>query len=422
MIIEVFTMKDVIIIGGGAAGILCAAAIKENSKEFVNVTIVERLDRIGKKILATGNGKCNFTNKNLSSKKYNNPKFVTPTLSKYGYKDIIKYLESIGLLSKEITEGRVYPYTESATTVLEVLKAHLERLGVNIKCNFEVNKITLKSNKYCIYNKNERNSILEADYLVFACGGCAAPVLGSNGSGYTLLKPFKIKTTDLYPGLVGIKSDITILKILNGLRFKCNVSIVEKKTKNNIWTSYGEVQFKGDGISGIVVMEASTYMARNKGNYSISLDLMPEMSEDDTLNHLYMRKSLCENDKALCLFIGMLPKMLGNVILKKASIDPNDKITTLTKVNMKKIASLIKNFTLEVRGDYGFERAQITVGGIALNEIDAATLKLKKMNNAYICGEMMDVDGECGGYNLQWAFASGYLVGKQIAESVEKNA
>jgi predicted flavoprotein YhiN len=118
----------------------------------------------------------------------------------------------------------------------------------------------------------------------------------------------------------------------------------------------------------------------------------------------------------------MLPKMLGNVILKKASIDPNDKITTLTKANMKKIASLIKNFTLEVRGDYGFERAQITVGGIALNEIDAATLKLKKMNNAYICGEMMDVDGECGGYNLQWAFASGYLVGKQIAESVEKNA
>ena len=143
-------------------------------------------------------------------------------------KDIIKYLESIGLLSKEITEGRVYPYTESATTVLEVLKAHLERLGVNIKCNFEVNKITLKSDKYCIYNKNERNSILEADYLVFACGGCAAPVLGSNGSGYALLKPFKVKTTDLYPGLVGIKSDITILKILNGLRFKCNVSIIEK--------------------------------------------------------------------------------------------------------------------------------------------------------------------------------------------------
>ena len=126
-------MKDVIIIGGGAAGIFCALSIVENTKEAVNVTILERLEKIGKKILATGNGKCNFTNKNLAPKKYNNPKFVTPTLSKYGYKEIVKYLESIGLLSKEISEGRMYPYTESATTVLEVMRMHLSRLGVNIK-------------------------------------------------------------------------------------------------------------------------------------------------------------------------------------------------------------------------------------------------------------------------------------------------
>ncbi len=415
-------MKEVIIIGGGAAGILCAAAIKEKSNELVNVTIVERLEKIGKKILATGNGKCNFTNKNLNPKRYNNPKFVTPCLSKYGYKEIIDYLESIGLLSKEISEGRMYPYTESATTVLEVLRMHLTRLGVNIKTNFEVNKVVEKNGKYLVYNKNQRNYCLECDYLVFACGGASAPVLGSNGSGYPLLKPFKVKITDIYPGLVGLKSDITILKILNGLRFKCNVSVIEKKTKECVWTQYGEVQFKGDGISGIVVMEASTFIAREGGNYIINLDLMPEASLDDTIRMLNIRKELFENQEVSSLLTGMLPKMFGAVIIKKASIDMNSYIKTLSKANINKIAGLIKAFPLDIKGDYGFERSQVTVGGVSLTEVDHETLKIRKMPNSFVCGEMLDIDGECGGYNLQWAFSSGYLVGNQIAESINENA
>ncbi len=415
-------MKDVIIIGGGAAGIFCALSVIENSKEAVNVTILERLERIGKKILATGNGKCNFTNKNLVPKKYNNPKFVTPTLSTYGYKEIIKYLESIGLLSKEISEGRMYPYTESATTVLEVLRMHLDRLGVNIKTSYEVNKIVQRNGKYLVYNKNQKNYFLECDYLVFACGGASAPTLGSNGSGYSLLKPFKIKVTDIYPGLVGIKSEITTLKALNGLRFKCNVSVIEKRTKKCVWTQYGEVQFKGDGISGIVVMEASTFIARHQGNYIINLDLMPEASLDDTVKMLNKRKDLFERSEVTMLLTGMLPKMLGSVIIKKASIDVNSYIKDLTKTNINKLAGLIKAFPLEVKGDYGFDRSQVTVGGVALSEVNSETLEIKKMNNAYICGEMLDVDGECGGYNLQWAFASGYLVGKKVAESIKDNA
>ena len=415
-------MKDVIIIGGGPAGILCAAAIKENSKEMVNVTIVERLEKIGKKILATGNGKCNFTNKNLSPRRYNNPKFVTPTLSKYGYKEIVEYLESIGLLSKEISEGRMYPYTESATTVLEVMRMHLNRLGVNVKTNYEVNKVVEKNGRYLVYNKNQRNYYLECDYLVFACGGASAPVLGSNGSGYGLLKPFKVKVTDIYPGLVGIKSDITTLKVLNGLRFKCNVSVYEKKTKSCVWIEYGEVQFKGDGISGIVVMEASTFMARHLGNYVINLDLMPEASLDDTVRMLNIRKELFESSEVLNLLTGMLPKMLGQVILKKASIDMNSYIKNLTKANITKIAGLIKAFPLDVKGDYGFERSQVTVGGVSLTEVDNETLEIRKMPNAYVCGEIIDVDGECGGYNMQWALASGYLVGKKISESINENA
>lgn len=415
-------MKDVIIIGGGGAGIFCALSIMENTKEAINVTILERLEKIGKKILATGNGKCNFTNKNLAPKKYNNPKFVTPTLSKYGYKEIVKYLESIGLLSKEISEGRMYPYTESATTVLEVMRMHLQRLGVSIKTNYEVNKVVERNGRYLVYNKNQRNYYLECDYLVFACGGASAPVLGSNGSGYSLLKPFKVKVTDIYPGLVGIKSEIMILKVLNGLRFKCNVSVVEKKSKKSVWTQYGEVQFKGDGISGIVVMEASTFIARHQGNYIINLDLMPEASLDDTIRMLNKRKELFESSEVSSLLTGMLPKMLGSVVVKKASIDMNSYVKNLTNANINKIAVLIKAFPLEIKGDYGFDRSQVTVGGVSLTEVDSETLEIKKMNNAYICGEMLDVDGECGGYNMQWAFASGYLVGKKVAESIKNNA
>lgn len=415
-------MKEVVIIGGGPSGMLCAAAIKEHAKEEINVTIVERLERIGKKLLATGNGKCNFTNKNLSGKKYNNNKFVTPTLSKFGYKELVSYLEDIGLLSKEISEGRVYPYTESATTFLEILRLHLNKLGVVIKTNYEVNKVVYKDNKYLIYNKNQRNYYIESDYVVFSCGGCSAPILGSNGSGYPLLKPFKVKVTDVAPGLVGLKSDPALLKILNGLRFKANVSLIEKKTKKSVWTEYGEVQFKADGVSGIVVMQASSYIARNPGNYIINLDFMPEMSEVDIQGCLQTRKKLFESIEVGSFLTGMLPKMIGNTIIKKASVDLNGYVKNLTKQNINKITALIKAFPLEVKGNYGFERSQVTVGGVALTEIDNETLALRKMKNAYITGEMINIDGECGGYNLQWALASGYNVGKIISESENNNA
>ena len=182
------------------------------------------------------------------------------------------------------------------------------------------------------------------------------------------------------------------------------------------------MQFKGDGISGIVVMEASTFVARKQGNYIINLDLMPEASLEDTIRMLEIRKELFESSDVASLLTGMLPKMIGSVIVKKASVDLNAYVKNLTKANITKIANLIKAFPLEIRGDYGFERSQVTVGGVALNEIDPNTLAIKKMNNAYICGEMIDIDGECGGYNLQWALASGYLVGCEIAGSTEEDA
>lgn len=415
-------MKDVIVIGGGPAGIFCALTIKEQAKAEVNVTIIERLEKIGKKLLATGNGKCNFTNRFVEPRKYNNQDFVLSTLDQFGYEELMNYFKRIGLMSKEGTEGRVYPYSESANTVLDILRLRLNKLGIVIKNNYEANKIVYKNNKYLVYNKNQRNYYLEADYLVFACGGCAAQILGSNGSGYPLLKPFKIKVSSLTPGLVGLKSDMPHLKALNGLRFKTGVNVIVKKTKKCVYSSNGEVQFKADGISGIVVMEASSYIARHPGNYYLELDFMKDVSNTELLAMLNERKNIFADLEITHLLTGILPKMIGSVIIKKTAIDLNAYVRDLNKNDMMKIVTMIKKFPIDVKGNYGFERAQVTIGGVELNEIDPQTLKLKKMKNAYICGEMMDIDGDCGGYNLQWAMSSGYVVGSSIASRMNEDA
>lgn len=414
-------MKNVIVIGGGPAGIFCALAIKEKARQNINVIIVERLEKIGKKLLATGNGKCNFSNRLVDKEKYNNPEFVSSVLNQFGHNELIAYFEQIGLLSKEGTEGRIYPHSESANTVLDVLRLQLNKLGVIVKNNFEVNQIMYRDNKYLIYNKNHRNTYLEADYLVFACGGCAAPILGSNGTGYSLLKPFKIKVSALYPGLVGLKSDMPYLKSLNGLRFKAGVSVCDKKSKKSVYSSFGEVQFKTDGISGIVVMEASSFIARNPGNYFLELDFMKDYHQSKIEFLLEQRKKDFANFEVEYLLTGILPKMIGNVIIKKVGINQNRYISDLKSSEIIKVASMIKYFPIDVKGTYGFERAQVTVGGVELDEIDKHTLAVKKAKNAYICGEMMNIDGECGGYNLQWAMSSGYIVGTNIAARIDKD-
>lgn len=416
-------MKEIVIIGGGPSGIMAALTIAEKTKEQVKITIVERLEKIGKKILATGNGKCNYTNMNLTTKKYNNPRFVSPTFKLMTPANLIKYFDSIGMMSKELNEGRVYPFTENATTVLDILRFNLNKYNIEIKSNFEVDKVVLdKTKKYQIFNKNQRNYFITADYVVFACGGCSAPILGSNGSGYALLKPYKIKTTPLTPGLVGIKSDVQTLKALDGVRFKCNVGIFEKKTKYKVFSEDGEVQFKTDGISGICVMQASSFIARNPGNYYIGLDLIPRISKDDVIKMLNERRNMFASLEVGSYLIGMLPKQLGLAVLKKANCSLSGYIKELSSTNIKKIATSIKEFNLDIKGVYDFKNSQVTVGGIATDEISSETLKLKKMNNAYICGEMIDIDGECGGYNLTWAFASGYNVGLNIVKELGKDA
>lgn len=413
-------MKEVVIIGGGVSGIMCAITIKEELKDKVRVVIVERLERVGKKILSTGNGRCNFSNINMIASKYNNPPFVAAILNNLTPEKLMEKFKEMGLISKVGSEGRVYPYTEMANSVLDILRIKMKSLGIIEKCNQEVKKIVYNEGSYFL--ETTRGFQIPADYIVIATGGKAAPILGSNGSGYGLVKPFKVKVSDVQPGLVGIKIDQNAIRGLSGIRTKANVSLYDKKQKIKLFEEFGEVQFKDDGISGIVVMQLQLHIARlpKNNNLVIEMDLLPAVSEEELYEMLLKRKEeygMLENNEFLT---GLFAKMLAHLIIRNCKLDLSGYAETLTLKEIKRIIEEIKSFKLEPKGFYSFDKAQITVGGIETSELDKKTLEIKKMPGAYACGEVLNIDGECGGYNIHFACASGYTVAQDIIKKCEE--
>lgn len=418
-------MKNVVVIGGGASGIFSAILIKQNCPDC-HVTIVERLERIGKKILATGNGRCNFSNSNVSSEKYNNQKFVEPIINKYNFDVIKSKFTELGLITRIDSEGRAYPYSEVANSFLDVLRVNLKKYKIEEKTNFEVTRIINIGSKeepqYVI--ENSRRQTIDADYIVLATGGKASPILGSNGSGYGLLKPWKVKITNTEPGLVGIKVDTTKIRGLSGIRVKCRAMIYDKKAKNNIWEEDGEVLFKDDGLSGIVIMQMASIISRNEVNkshlhFTTALDLLPNYDDDELLKLFKQRQESMKDLEVSEFFVGIFPKILALNVLRNSKIDLSGYISDLTINELIRMVNTVKLYEFEYKGMYGFDRAQVTVGGIELNEFKKGTLELTKVPHVYACGEIINVDGKCGGYNMHWAFASGYQVASEISERVK---
>ncbi len=380
-------MKKIAIIGGGAAGIMAAIQIKQALNDQVEVAIYEKMDRIGKKLLATGNGKCNLTNAHLNTSLYNNQlgrnlaKKITPS-------DVINAFHQLGLLTHQDSSGRVYPITDSASTVLDVFLKQLKNNHVLVYPNTVVQKISKLPNGYLIKaNQEEKN----ADIIIVATGGGSSSFLGSNQEGYALLKPLGIHITTISPGLVGLKTQKDDVRGLNGLRQKVELFIYENNKK--IFVEKGEVQFKEDGVSGIVVMNASSCILRKKGEYSIYLDLLPELDEKTLFSFLKEYE-----------IIGILPKMLAEKIKKKAS-------------SLEEKIALMKHYPLHIINSYGFDRSQVTIGGVDTFEVDDH-LESKKLKHLFIIGELLDVDGPCGGYNLHFAFASAILVSNYIIQMI----
>lgn len=353
---------DVIIVGGGASGVSAAINIKKQNHDL-NVLILEQNDKILKKVLKTGNGKCNLGNTNLDISHYYHGELFEEYIKEF---NAIDFFKSLGLLTKIDNVGRIYPYSETATSVINILLKALDDLDVLVKTDYNVNKIIKKDN-YIINNE------YEAKYLVLATGSNSQAIT----NGYELAKSLSHNITPLKGVLTPIKLTEET-KSLQGLKVKC-----ELKAKG--FDRLGEILFKEDGISGILALEASRYV--NDGDI-IYLDFAPDKEENDLLE--FVNAGSVEDR-----LNGILPKMLAKKIIDK------------------KDYSLIKNYPFKVKGLYDTKYSQVTRGGVNITEIKN-TLESKVNSNLYFGGEILDIDGDCGGYNLYLAWLSGYIIGKEI--------
>lgn len=396
--------RNIAIIGGGASGLVAAITAARNG---AIVTIYERLDRVLKKLLATGNGRCNMTNINADIENYhgNNPKFINSIMNNFWISDTLDFFSEIGILSKIENDGKVYPYSLQASSVSDVLRLEAEKLKIKTVCNFEASEIIKKNDGYTILSFDGKKVF--ADAVIISAGGKASPNLGSNGSGYLLAKKLGHTVTELYPALVQVKTDTTYTKALQGLKINARASFYENEKFYK--ESTGEVLFTDYGLSGPPIFDISRLASTSK-NGKILLDIMPEYSEEEILSILTLRKS---NERTLeNYFVGMLPKKLGQVLLKSCGISPLSAPSNILKDSeLIQISKRIKSWVFDVEGTMSWNNAQVTAGGVSTAEINPKTLESRLFKNIYFTGELLDIDGDCGGFNLQWAWSSGYIAG-----------
>ncbi|MDO4365140.1 MAG: aminoacetone oxidase family FAD-binding enzyme, partial [Clostridia bacterium] len=354
-----------VIIGGGASGIAAAIKIKQNNPNF-DVTVLEHLDDILKKIHATGNGRCNIANKNAEH-----------------YDEVFDFLSSLGLILREDECGRMYPYSLQAATVVDVLKEQCDNLGINIVTDCEINRVEHFGDSFFIYTSK---GVFESATLILATGGKAQKALGSDGSGYELAKSLGHTITDLSPALVQLKSSNKNCRSLKGTRTKCLVKI--ETNGETIGEEYGELLFTDYGLSGIVVMNLSVLindkrLSSGQDKTVAIIDFVPEMSENKLKQHLEKFGS----------FAGILPQKLCSILEKQSNGEAD------------RMARCVKNQRIIITGTKGYDFAQITKGGVPTSEITDCN-ESKIIPYLYITGELTDNQFECGGFNLTYAIYS----------------
>ena len=402
-------MFDIAVIGAGAAGMIAAiSAARENPA--LKTAVIDAMPVVGKKILATGNGRCNLSNKNAASHEYRGKDFAAFALKKYDVKFTLDFFKSLGLYTVTDSEGRIYPMSMTAASVSDALRLELVRLGITVITGERV-KSVIKSGDFFVIDGR-----LRAKKIIVACGGKASPSQGSDGSGFEILSSLGHKIIAPLPALVQLTSENKIVRSFKGMRAKGKMTLFAGDKKCG--ETQGEILFTEYGLSGIASMDAQRILCEHisKEKCSVCIDFLPGMSEEEICSAI---KKTAERDpkrKSENLLIGLLPKRIGQGLIKCLYIKNDCPVCEIKEEDFTRLSGLIKNFKVYISSYKGFENAQITRGGADVSEFNAETLESLKVKGLFCAGEVLDVDGACGGFNLQWAWSSGICAGISAAK------
>lgn len=412
-------MFDYLIIGGGAAG-LCSALTAAKLAPQKNIAVIEQADRVGKKIAVTGNGRCNITNLHITKDRYHsqNKSAVCQVLSAVSSADTAQFFAGIGIpFCFEADKG--YPASLQAASVTDALRFAADALGINLILNTVVTDLTYQNDHFSLQAKNgEKTLLFQSKTVLVATGGLAGGhKLGSTGSGYTLLKNLGHHITPCSPAIVQVKTQNNLTRQLKGIKLQCKVTAMQKN--KTLATEQGEVLFCDYGLSGPPVLQLSRYVTEQK-NSTLLLDLFPATELPELTNQLFARRKLLFYRPTEEFFTGLLHKKVGRVLLQSCNVAPGQLCNSISANALKNVALLCKQLPFAVQGSTGFQNAQVTHGGASLFEFNPQTLMSKTVPGLLAAGEVLDCDGDCGGFNLEWAWRTGILTAQTAMHYLEK--
>lgn len=406
--------KHVIIVGGGAAGMVAAISAR---RQGAMVTVLERNPRVGKKLLATGNGRCNFTNINADMNCYsgNDPKFVYSALSAFTVEDTLRFFEKLGIQHKVEDLGKVFPMSGQASSMLDVLLYEMEQSGIQIICSAYVTDLEKKNKRF--YIRTESGRIYEGDRVILAAGGKAMPSSGSDGNGLELAAKLGHRITDVFPALVQLMLDGKYFKRIDGVKFVGTAEVLYNK--KTLARDRGDILFTNYGVSGPPILQISRKageLLNQQKQPLLKVVIMDEMGREELREIIKKRIQAGPAKPVDFSFVGLINKRLIPVVLIEAGIEDFKRpVSSLSQFEIEQITQILTDWRFRIRGTKSWPSAQVTAGGIDTREIHQETMESKLTEGLYLAGEIMDIDGLCGGFNLQWAWTSGYLAGQNAA-------
>ena len=405
-------MSNVIVVGGGAAGMMAAVFAARNGQ---NVQLLEKNEKLGKKLFITGKGRCNITNaadiEDLFTAVISNPKFLYSGFYSFTNQQVIDFFEELGVKTKIERGERVFPVSDHSSDVIAAFSRELKSLGVSVSLHTEVRELLCEQDKVCgVLLTNGKK--MKADAVIVATGGISYPSTGSTGDGYRFAKETGHRVTELLPSLVPMEVRQWYAKELQGLSLR-NIEICITDGKKKLYEEFGEMLFTHYGVTGPVILSASSVVGKTlrKKELTLHIDLKPALSEEQLDKRILREFDANHNKQYKNSIESLFPAKFKPVMIELSEIEPEKKVNEITKEERQRLVHLIKDFTMTLTGLRSYNEAIITKGGVSVKEVDPGTMESKKMKGLYFAGEVLDLDAVTGGYNLQIAWSTGYLAG-----------